>query len=343
VDARGRLARLVVLVAVTLRRALAALLLAPTLAIAEPSVVPPEPIETPEISWPEGAVADSALVEVEVQVVIGETGEVREVKLVNGAGEPFDSAVIEGLSCFRFTPALMDGQPIAVAVPYVHRFLAPPPPRDEGPERDAVLEGLVQERGTRAPVRGLVVYAITNGLETVVETDEQGRFKLELPSGESEVRLVHPRYKRFLRREQLAPNEALKIRYLVDRASYDPFETTVTAARDRTEISRTQLSGRELTRIPGTFGDPFRVVTVLPGVTTAMSLLPYPIVRGSSPGNTGALLDGVRLPLLFHLLAGPAVLHPEFIERVDFFPGGFPVRGSRLGTRRVMPSRMPPV
>jgi hypothetical protein len=66
-------------------------------------------------------------------------------------------------------------------------------------------------------------------------------------------------------------------------------------------------------------------VTVLPGVSTLMSLLPYPVVRGSSPGNTGELLDGVRLPLLFHLLAGPAIIHPEFIERVDFYPGGFPV------------------
>ena len=39
------------------------------------------------------------------------------------------------------------------------------------------------------------------------------------------------------------------------------------------------LSGRELTRVAGTFGDPFRVINLLPGVTTTMSLLPMPIVR----------------------------------------------------------------
>jgi hypothetical protein len=31
------------------------------------------------------------------------------------------------------------------------------------------------------------------------------------------------------------------------------------------------------------------------------------------------------VPLLYHLLAGPSVIHPEFIDTVDFYPGGAPV------------------
>jgi hypothetical protein len=38
----------------------------------------------------------------------------------------------------------------------------------------------------------------------------------------------------------------------------------------------------------------------------------------------------VRSPQLYHLLVGPAVVHPDFIERVDFFPGIRPARCGRL-------------
>jgi len=92
----------------------------------------------------------------------------------------------------------------------------------------------------------------------------------------------------------------------------------------REEVSRISLRGPEIHEIPGTFGDPFRVVQTLPGVASVVSLLPFPIVRGSSPSSSGYLLDGIRVPMLFHLLAGPSVIHPEFIDEIQFFPGGAP-------------------
>ena len=112
----------------------------------------------------------------------------------------------------------------------------------------------------------------------------------------------------------------------------------------REEVSRITLRGDEIQQIPGTFGDPFRVMQTLPGVASVVSLLPFPIVRGASPSSTGFLLDGTRVPLLYHLLAGPSVIHPEFIDEIQFFPGGAPVPyGGYIGgivdgrTRRARP------
>jgi hypothetical protein len=34
-------------------------------------------------------------------------------------------------------------------------------------------------------------------------------------------------------------------------------------------------------------------------------------------------MDGVRVPLLFHLLGGPSVINAEFIDTLDFYPGGY--------------------
>jgi hypothetical protein len=92
----------------------------------------------------------------------------------------------------------------------------------------------------------------------------------------------------------------------------------------REEVSRITLRGPEIKQVPGTFGDPFRVVQTLPGVASVVSLLPFPIVRGASPSSTGFLLDGTRVPLLYHLLSGPSVVHPEFIDEIQFYPGGAP-------------------
>jgi hypothetical protein len=97
------------------------------------------------------------------------------------------------------------------------------------------------------------------------------------------------------------------------------------------EPSRTaSLSRAEVRQIPGTFGDPFRAVETLPGVTPIVSGLPFFFIRGAPPGNAGYFLDGIRVPLLFHVGVGPSVVHPALIERVDLYPGGYPARFGRF-------------
>jgi hypothetical protein len=100
---------------------------------------------------------------------------------------------------------------------------------------------------------------------------------------------------------------------------------------ERPEPSRTAtLSRAEVRELPGAFGDPFRALESLPGVTPIVSGLPFFFVRGAPPGNVGYFLDGVRLPLLFHVGAGPAVVHPGLIDHVDLYPGGYPARFGRF-------------
>ncbi len=97
------------------------------------------------------------------------------------------------------------------------------------------------------------------------------------------------------------------------------------------EPSRTaSLSRAEVRQIPGTFGDPFRAIEALPGVTPIVSGLPFFFIRGAPPGNVGYFLDGIRVPLLFHVGIGPSVVHPVLIDRVDLYPGGYPARFGRF-------------
>lgn len=88
----------------------------------------------------------------------------------------------------------------------------------------------------------------------------------------------------------------------------------------------TSLSRAEVRLLPGAFGDPFRAIEALPGVTPLFSGFPYFYVRGAPPGNVGYFLDGIRVPLLYHLGLGPSVVHPAIVDRVDLYPGGYPAR-----------------
>ena len=92
----------------------------------------------------------------------------------------------------------------------------------------------------------------------------------------------------------------------------------------------TSMSRAEVRLLPGAFGDPFRAVETLPGITPLASGIPYFFVRGAPPGNVGYFLDGIRVPLLFHLGLGPSVIHPALVDRVDLYPGGYPARFGRF-------------
>ncbi|KIG12605.1 TonB family protein / TonB-dependent receptor [Enhygromyxa salina] len=107
---------------------------------------------------------------------------------------------------------------------------------------------------------------------------------------------------------------------------------TVVRSERPVAVSRTTLREQELHEIPGSGGDPFAVIKSLPGAAQVSGFLPYVVVRGAAPGNTGYYLDGVRVPALFHVAIGPSVVHPYFIDEVDFYPSGAPVRLGRYAS-----------
>jgi hypothetical protein len=106
-----------------------------------------------------------------------------------------------------------------------------------------------------------------------------------------------------------------------------PLEVTVTGEHPPGSIS---LSRAEVRLLPGAFGDPFRAVDVLPGITPIASGIPYFFARGAPPGNVGYFIDGIRVPLLYHVALGPSVLNPAIIDRVDFYAGGYPASFGRF-------------
>lgn len=104
----------------------------------------------------------------------------------------------------------------------------------------------------------------------------------------------------------------------------------------------TKLTRAEVRQLPGSFGDPFRAVEAMPGVTPIISGLPYFYVRGAPPGNVGYYIDGVRVPLLYHVGLGPSVINPAMVDSVNLYAGGYPARYGRFAGGIVAGETTPP-
>ena len=189
------------------------------------------------------------------------------------------------------------------------------------------IRARVLGKGDKDPLVGA---AITLGLQVIAEADENGRIEISLTPGTHRLQIQQPGYEPLdvvveARRGRSMDEESI-IR-LSPRLVGERYETVVVPKDLRAD--RITLRQEELTRTPGTLGDPLRVIEVLPGVSQVVWPAAMYTVRGANPGNTGFFLDGVRMPSLYHFALGPSVIHPFFIEQVDFYPGGYPARYGR--------------
>jgi TonB family protein len=119
-----------------------------------------------------------------------------------------------------------------------------------------------------------------------------------------------------------------------------PVEVTVRGTRPL--APHVELLSAEIREMPGAFGDAFRAIEALPGVTPVLSGVPYFVIRGAPPGNTGYFLDGIRVPALFHFAIGEAVIHPALVESVNLYPSVYPAHFGRFAGGILSGETVPP-
>ncbi len=309
------------------------------------SVVPPVLTQASPAKYPQAFETQGVEGQVTLQLLISPTGEVTETKVLSSSAPEFEASALAAAPGLRFSPALVNGVPTAVLLEYQYRFAAPVREVvDAGPAVPlAVIAGQVKTKGTPNAVAGAFI-EIDPGRDggLTAETDGEGRFVVSVPAGRHSLKVSATSHTSKTFWENVGVGTKLEVVYRVEQAFSTPYETVVRGQQDRAEVSRITLSGPELREVAGTGGEPLRVIMLLPGVASMGSGLSYPVVRGSVPAATGFYIDGIRVPQLFHLLAGPAVVHPAFIDQIDFYPANAPVRFGNITGGVVSASSTPP-
>ncbi len=227
-------------------------------------------------------------------------------------------------------PAAVVTPPRVVALPEVEL-----PPDAEVPEGGAVeLRLLVRADGTAAVEECSATDEVCARVRAAVEA---GRFEPATRDGAPvpaqiamrfRVRALAPEPEEPPASSETTPEEG------APAAAPEVLEDTVgfrtTATVEPVPRGAMRLELEELRDMPGAFGDPFRAIEALPGVTPIFSGLPYFYVRGAPPSGTLYVYDDIPLPALYHLGLGPAVVHARMIGPLRLHTGVPPARFGRF-------------
>ena len=152
---------------------------------------PPKLKELIPVELPESTVYPKKEIPVRLKIVVTATGSVQSVDILQGAGEPFDSAARAAAMKFEFVPGVLNtGQTVPVTINYEYRILAPPPPK---PKKElpppVTLKGTVLQRGKRLPIEAIEIFAEIDG-KTVTSTltNAKGQFTLVMQSSPFRIR-----------------------------------------------------------------------------------------------------------------------------------------------------------
>ena len=184
------------------------------------------------------------------------------------------------------------------------------------------VQGSVYQQSTENPLPGADV-RITE-TEQTQKTDENGTFQfMELPEGTYTFVVTHP--------TETAPTAVsvainsgdtteVKI-YLGEAVKLETI--IVEGKRLPPTISRTEIRGSELLRIPGAANDALKGLTTLPSIGIPNDYFGVLYIRGSEPGSNLYYLDRTPLGYPFHWGGLLSTISSETIETIDIYAGGY--------------------
>ena len=184
------------------------------------------------------------------------------------------------------------------------------------------IQGTVYQRSTEKPLAGADV-RITE-TEQTQKTDENGSFRFtELPEGTYTFVVTHPLESTPTSvSASISSGDTTEIKiYLGDAVRLE--KIVVEGKRLPPTISRTEIRGSELLRIPGAANDALKGLTTLPSIGIPNDYFGVLYIRGSEPGSNLYYLDRTPLGYPFHWGGLLSTISSETIETIGIYAGGY--------------------
>ena len=202
--------------------------------------------------------------------------------------------------------------------------------------QDAAIQGVVTSANTGAPLEGVAVSLESEGRAAQAHTaitDRNGFFQIGSVTPGSWT--LTGRQLAYLPHEQqvvLVAGERLRASFRLQPSPVvlQGIEVTTergAAVRDMGRQSVTTADIR-LVPVPAGSGDLAGYIQTLPGVTTTGDRGGQVFVRGGTPAENMALVDGIPIYQPFHILGFFSVFPEDLVSTVDFYAGGFGARYS---------------
>ena len=184
------------------------------------------------------------------------------------------------------------------------------------------IQGTVYQRSTGKSLAGADVHILETDQHQ--KTDENGTFQFtELPEGTYTFVVTHPA-------------ETTPTKVSVDISSGDTTEVkihlgavfkletvVVEGTRLPPTVSRTEIRGSELLRIPGTANDALKGLTTLPSIGIPNDYFGILYIRGSAPGDTLYYFDRTPLGYPFHYGGLASTISSNIIDNIHIYAGGY--------------------
>jgi outer membrane receptor for ferrienterochelin and colicin len=204
------------------------------------------------------------------------------------------------------------------------------------------VRGRIADSVTGRAVPSATVQLIRNqGVYATVEADATGEFSFnDVPEGMYSVEVEEPGYLKAAQADvRVVLRRVAAVEFALVRAGDEELAEVVVSARATSEDPRAtpntvQLEREEIRRNPGSAGDVFRALDILPGVVATGEFSNF-TVRGNGPRDNLILVDGIPFDKVTHFdeslgeqadvdgSGNYSIFAPNIIGSAKFSPGGW--------------------
>ena len=184
------------------------------------------------------------------------------------------------------------------------------------------IEGTVYDGSTNAPIVGAEVHLL--GTDERQTTDTEGKFWfIEMVPGTYTVSITHEMYDTPTETGiEVTAGHTLQVTlYLGEVLMLE--EVVVEGERLPPTVSRKDIRGSELIRIPGVGNDALKGLTTLPSIGVPNDYFGILYIRGSEPGSNLYYFDRTPLGYPFHWGGLLSTVSSEVIDKIDIYAGGY--------------------